>query len=331
MTVAGAAAAGAASPAEPPMRERLTRANLHGVWAAMTTPFDGHDRFDGGVLRENLRRLAGAGVHGAYVADSDGEFYAIELDEYRQIVDVFADEAQRVGLPAQVGVTWSNTRGTVDRLRYAAERGILGAHVGHPMYMDMTPESRLQFWEDVSRAVPETFGLIHYQSPRLPSALAPADYVRLADAIPNLLGSKHTGRVFPDFLTLRQTTPHLAHFTVDDVLTPFALAGARGDYSWFVNFNPRYMLTWYGHCEAGRWDEAARCQERFHRFLRLKREVLGTQQLHGIANKAVAAASAFLVPHVGTRRPYLPVPEETVRRFRQRVEAELPDLLWTAR
>ena len=30
----------------PPMRERLTRENLHGVWAAIATPFDDDDRFD---------------------------------------------------------------------------------------------------------------------------------------------------------------------------------------------------------------------------------------------------------------------------------------------
>ena len=310
------------------MRERLTRDNLRGIWAAMTTPFDEHDRFDAGVLRENVRRLAAAGVHGAYVADSDGEFYALELDEYHEIVDAFSDEARRGGLPAQVGVTWSHTKGVLDRLRYAAEQGILGAHVGHPTYMDMTPDSLRQFWADVSSAVPETFGLIHYQSARLPNPLGPVDYMRLADEIPNLIGSKHTGRVFPDFLTLVQTTPQLAHFTLDDVLTPFTMAGACGDYSWFVNFNPQYVLTWYGHCVAGRWAEAAACQERFHRLLRLKREVIGAQNYHGIANKAVAASSDFLVPSTRTRRPYLPVSEEAVTRFKHRVEEELPDLVW---
>ncbi|HET7768481.1 MAG TPA: dihydrodipicolinate synthase family protein [Chloroflexota bacterium] len=310
------------------MRERLTRENLHGVWAAVTTPFDADDRFDPGVLRENIRRLAAAGVHGAYVTDSDGEFYAIELDEYREIVDVFADEAQRQGLPTQVGVTWSHTRGIVDRLRHAAERGILGAHVGHPTYMEMTADSLRRFWEDVSAAVPERFGLIQYQSPRLPNPLSPADYVRLASEIPNLIGSKHTGRVFTDFLNVVQTSPQLAHFTLDDVLTPVTMFGARGDYSWFVNFSPQYLLEWYALCRERRWDEAARRQDRFHRFLRLKREVIGTQQLHGIANKAVAAASDFLVPHPRTRRPYLPLPDETIRRFRERVEEELPDLIW---
>ena len=71
---------------EPAMSERLTRGNLRGVWAAIATPFDEHDRFDEAVFRENIRRLYAAGVHGIYTTDSDGEFYAIELDEFRRIV-----------------------------------------------------------------------------------------------------------------------------------------------------------------------------------------------------------------------------------------------------
>ena len=43
-----------------PMTERLTRENLHGIWAAVTTPFDANDRFDEGVFRENIRRLHAA-------------------------------------------------------------------------------------------------------------------------------------------------------------------------------------------------------------------------------------------------------------------------------
>src|SRR5437867_6815786 len=88
------------------MRERLTRDNLHGIWAAVATPFDAQDRFDEDIFREYIRRLHAAGVHGIYTTDSDGEFYAIELDEFKQVIKVFADETQRLGLPTMAGVTW---------------------------------------------------------------------------------------------------------------------------------------------------------------------------------------------------------------------------------
>src|SRR5215471_15566130 len=127
------------------MQERLTRDNLHGVWAAIATPFDADDRFDEWIFRENIRRLHAAGLHGIYTTDSDGEFYAIELDEYKQVVAVFADETRRLKFPSMVGVTWANTRGITDRLAFAADQGILGAHVGHPFFMPMAPESYRPF------------------------------------------------------------------------------------------------------------------------------------------------------------------------------------------
>jgi dihydrodipicolinate synthase/N-acetylneuraminate lyase len=310
------------------MTERLTRENLHGVWAAIATPFDEHDRFDEGIFRENLRRLHAAGVHGIYTTDSDGEFYAIELEEFRRIVDVFADETQRLGVPTMVGVTWCNTQGMLDRLRYASDRGILGAHVGHPFFMPMTPESYRAFWDDVSRAVPADFALIHYNTPRVHNYQHGPDYAALLRRVPNLVGTKHVGSDVPEFLTLMASACELSHFTGEHAMTPFMLLGARGVYSWFVNFNARYMLDWYDAAVAGRWDEARHRQERLHAFIQAADCLRGSGNLHGIMGKAVTAASSYLVPANRSRRPYLPVPDEVVRAFRRKVEEELPDLVW---
>jgi 4-hydroxy-tetrahydrodipicolinate synthase len=311
-----------------PMTERLTRDNLHGVWAAIATPFDEQDRFDEGTFRENLRRLAASGVHGIYTTDSDGEFYAIELDEFRRIVEVFADETQRLGIPTQVGVTWSHTQGMVDRLKIAAERGILGAHVGHPFFMPMSPESYRVFWDDIQRAVPDWFGLIHYNTPRVHNYQYGPDYARLLEQAPNLIGTKHVGSSVPEFLTLMQHAPQLSHFTGEHAMTPFMFMGARGIYSWFVNFNAPYMVAWYDAIQAGDWDEARRRQQRLHAFSEAIKPLHGEGNLHGIIGKALTAASDFLVPANRTRRPYLPVPDETIRQVRRRIEAEFPDLLW---
>lgn len=309
---------------------RLTSDNLRGVWAAIATPFDDRNRFDPGVLRENVRRLAHAGVHGIYTTDTDGEFYAIELEEFKQIIDVFADEAHRLGIPTQVGVTWSNTQGMVDRLRHAADRGILGAHVGHPAFMPMTHDSYLNFWQEISRAVPEAFGLVHYNTPRCPNYLRGADYAELQREVPNLIGSKHAGTSFPEFLELITAVPHLSHFAGESCFTPYSMFGARGIYSWFVNYNPRYMIDWYDDLAAHRWDQAIFRQGRMHAFMRVRTEVLQADgNLHGIVGKAVSTASPFLVPAGWTRRPYLPIAPDAVERFRRTVEEQFPDLVWS--
>jgi 4-hydroxy-tetrahydrodipicolinate synthase len=314
--------------ASPPMHERLTRENLHGVWAAIATPFDDNDRFDEHIFRENLRRLHSAGVHGIYTTDSDGEFYAIELDEFKRIVDVFADETQRLGVASQVGVTWSNTRGMLDRLRYASARGILGAHVGHPFFMPMSRESYRAFWEDLHQAVPEWFALIHYNTPRVHNYQRGADYALLQAEIPNLIGTKHTGSDFPEFLDLVSAAPQLSHFTGEHAFTPYVMFGARGVYSWFVNFNAPYMVEWYDDLAHERWESARQRQRRMHAFITASKILHGTGNFHAIVGKAISAASSFLVPANRTRRPYLPVPDATVQQFRQMVEDEFPDLLY---
>ncbi|MDE0270438.1 MAG: dihydrodipicolinate synthase family protein [Gammaproteobacteria bacterium] len=173
------------------MADGQTRENLHGIWIALTTPFTADNRIDTGVVRENVRRCHAAGLHGAYTTDSDGEFYAIELDDFRTLVEAFGDECQRVGMPSQAGVTWLNTQGTVDRLRIAADSGVMGAHVGHPVFMPMTPASFDRFWEDVSDAVPDDFGLIQYNTPRQPHVLGGAEYRALAEKFPKLVGAKY--------------------------------------------------------------------------------------------------------------------------------------------
>lgn len=310
------------------MRNGLTRANLHGVWAAMVTPFDKNDRFDEGVLRENVRRLHAAGVHGIYTTDSDGEFYAIELDEFKQIVRVFADETQRLGLPAQVGVTWCNTQGMLDRLRFAASCGILGAHVGHPFFMPMTPESYHSFWQDVRGAVPESFALIHYNTPRVHNYQRGPDYAILARDVPNLIGTKHVGSDVPEFLTLMADAPQLSHFTGEHAFAPYMLLGARGIYSWLTSFNPRYVLDWYDDIMQGRWAQAVARQQRVHEFSRAKSVLAGSGNLHGIINKAMGVTSPFLLGSTRTRRPYLPVSDDAVAQFKRIVDEQFQDLQW---
>lgn len=312
----------------PTMRDGLIRENLHGVWAAIATPFDGHDCFDEGIFRENIRRLCAAGVHGIYTTDSDGEFYAIELPEFRRIVDVFADETARLGMPTQVGVTWSNTREMIDRLQHASERGILGAHVGHPFFMPMSAESYQVFWDDIQSAVPESFALIHYNTPRVHNYQRGPDYATLARRVPNLVGTKHVGANFPEFMTLTAEAPDLSHFTSEHAFTPYSFFGARGVYSWFANFNARYMIDWYAAMQAGDWDEARRRQQRMHAFMRASETLHDGGNLHGILGKAISAASPFLVPANWTRRPYLPLDDASVTAFRHLVEEQFPDMFW---
>lgn len=309
------------------MPTRLTRENLHGIWAALPTPFAADGQLDEDALRENVRRLTVGGVHGIYTTDADGEFYALELDEFEQLVGAFADECGRVGVPSQVGCTWPSTAGVVARLRICAELGVLGAHVGHPFFMPMTRDSMWRFWDDVAAAVPDWFALIHYNSLRCPNYLTGRDYAELAERIPNLVGVKYVKSDFSEFLELVSHAPQLSVFVSEQVLAPFYRYGARGIYSWFANVNPRYLRDWYEELGAGQWSKAEQRQLRLHAFSQASQPLREQGHLHAALNKARTAALPFLVSANRTRAPYLPVPQQDVDAFARTAHEQFPDLV----
>ncbi len=311
------------------MTNRLTRENLHGVWAAIATPFDEDGRLDLGILRENIRRLHSGGVHGIYTTDADGEFYALEIEEFRALVTAFGEECQRLGVPTQVGCTWPHTAGIVDRLRICADVGVLGAHIGHPFFMPMSRASMLAFWHDLMAAVPDWFAFIHYNTPRCPNVLGGADYAELSGSIPNLIGAKLVGSDFGEFLGIVSQAPELRYFVSEQVFAPFFPYGARGIYSWFANMNARYLRDWYDELDAGQWSVAANRQVRLHEFSAASQDLRAEGNMHAILNKARSAASDFLVPSNHTRAPYLPIPDERVADFKKLIEDSFPDLVWS--
>jgi dihydrodipicolinate synthase/N-acetylneuraminate lyase len=146
--------------------------------------------------------------------------------------------------------------------------------------------------------------------------------------IPNLVGTKHVGSDFAEFVDLVRRAPELAHFASEHTFAPYTRFGARGIYSWFANFNARWLVEWYEAMAEGRWDEATARQRRMAEFIAASTILHGEGNDHAVIGKAVTAASSFLVPANRTRRPYLPVAQEVVAEFRRITLEQFPDMVW---
>ena len=127
----------------------------------MPTPSTTTGNIDEGVLGRNCECLVAASVDGIYTTDSDGEFYAIEIDEFRALARAFGQAMTSVGKDAAMGVTWSHTEGVVERIRAAYDAGIPNVHVAFPFWMPLAREDVDRFFEDLITAVPGV-RLIHY-------------------------------------------------------------------------------------------------------------------------------------------------------------------------
>ncbi len=281
---------------------------LEGLWAAIPTPWDQQGRLDEGILERNIDRYVQHGVDGVYTTDSDGEFYAIELEEFRQLVAAFSRKMRSTSLGAAVGVTWSHTQGIIDRIRVALDHGIFTVHVAFPYWMPLAPTDVDRFFDDLAEAVPDA-RWVHYNTPNTSPLFTGKDYSKLAAAYPDqFIGSKQGATDLVNLAEIIEESPDLAHFVVEYNLVLGFLLGARGVYSYWVNTLPDWERRWVDACLTKDWETAWQMQKKLLKWERTSIAPLRQAgHRHGIIGKARAALSGFLEDSGRTRPPYYPV------------------------
>jgi dihydrodipicolinate synthase/N-acetylneuraminate lyase len=312
---------------------RLTARDLHGIWAGITMSWDEQDRFDEASYRANTEGMCKAGVHGLYTTGSTGEFYAIEFDEFRRMVDIQAEICGRYKMPLQIGCCADSTRKVLQFLEYAASKPqVGGAQVAIPYWMEVTDRELVQYFKDLHRACPD-LPLIHYNIPRAKRFLTGPDYRRLLDMLPNLIGVKFTfaGSHFGQLQEAILLTPQLSYFVAENLLVSAMMLGARGSCSSLIATNPPFMLKLYEHAAKGRWAEAMAMQQTADRFFAAAAafiESRGEGLIDPVFDKGLAVAAGCVVGSQRTRAPYLGWSDETVRAMREWLQRHYPQLIF---
>ncbi|MBI3852740.1 MAG: dihydrodipicolinate synthase family protein [Verrucomicrobia bacterium] len=304
----------------------LDKTNLTGLWAAIPTPWKPNGRLDERALFGNCERLAATKVDGIYTTDSDGEFYAIELAGFRRLARVFSRAMERAGLGAQMGVTWFNTQGIIDRIRVACDVGIPNVHVAFPCWMPLTAQDLSRFFEDLASAEPQA-RWIHYTHPKTGPSLTGKDYARLSRQFPDqLVGTKLTSSNLLELSDILGHAPDLAHFVCDTTMVVGMLLGAKGCYSYWINTLPQWHRTWFDACLKGNWSEAA---ERHKKLILWELNFIKKIREAGHVVKARVALTGFLKDSGASKPPYYPLPEEEqeklLRSFNEYWAEELRD------
>ena len=290
----------------------LDRNTLQGLWSAIPTPWNQIGKLDSGILTENCSRLAAVGVDGIYTTDADGEFYAIELDEFAVLAKAFARAMETTGVDAAMGVSWFNTQGVVDRIRIAVDAGIPNVHVALPLFMPLADSDVDRFFDDLAMHVPEA-RWIHYAHPRSKPTLTGKDYVRLAQRFEDqLIGTKIAAAFDLFHLTeILANAPMLAHQVGDATLAVGAVLGACGNCSYWANTLPGWSRRYMDACVAEDWSVAVACHKKLIQWEDEHVTPLeGAGHRHGIVGRALGELSGFLVAGCPTRAPYYPIPRQ---------------------
>lgn len=296
---------------------RLTANELWGIWAGVTMSWDKNDCFDEVSYRANIERICRVRVHGIYTTGSTGEFYALDYEEFCHMVDIQVEICSRYNVPLQVGCCSDCTRKTIKLLEYAASKPYVGAvQVNIPYWMEVNDRELLQFFKDLYSACPD-MPLVHYNIPRAKRFLQGADYLRILDVAPNLIGVKYTfaGAYFSQLQEAIMMTPQLSYFVAENLLASAMMLGARGSCSSLIFTNPTFMLTMYEHCTNKLWAEAIEMQKIVAEFLAEAQEFIinrGEGTSDPVFDKGLAVASGCAVGSQKTRPPYIEWSDETV-------------------
>lgn len=302
---------------------QLNRDTLQGLWAAVPTPWDQSGRLDEGILIENCARLAAGGVDGVYTTDADGEFYAIELDEFAQLAHAFARAMESTGVDAAIGISWFNTKGVIDRMQLALDAGISNVHVSLPLFIPLAETDVNRFFDDLANAVPEG-RWIHYAHSRSQPVFTGNDYARLAAQFSeNLIGTKIAAAF--DVASLTEITSNaamLAHQVGDPTLAIGTMLGAKGSCSYWVTVLPAWSRRYMDACRDGRWSDAITYHKRLWQWeLAHVAPLVKLGHRHAIVGKALRLLSGFLVEGAATRAPYYPIAAELQPRLKSAFDA----------
>jgi 4-hydroxy-2-oxoglutarate aldolase len=237
--------------------------SLSGVFPPIPTPFDPAGDVDYGALVANLERWNRHDLRGYVVLGSNGEgVYLAEEEKAR----VWA--AARGAIPREklliAGTGCESTRQTIQLTRRAADAGADAALVVTPHYYGpmMTSDSLVQHCQAVADA--SSIPILIYNVPKFTNVNMTAAAVARAADHPNIVGIKDTsGNITQLADTVRQTRSDFQVLAGSaSFFFPGLAVGAVGGILALANIAPDMALDLYRLFEQGRWDEAAKLQQR---------------------------------------------------------------------
>jgi len=158
-----------------------------GIVPAMVTPFDAQDHVNETVLRELVERLISQGVHGVFVLGSQGEYFALDIAEKRQVMEVAVD-ATHSRVPVYVGTGANTTREAVELTRMAEDCGADAVSVITPSFISPSQDELYEHYNTIAQAT--RLPVLLYSNPgRTGVSISVALANRLA-AVENIVGIK---------------------------------------------------------------------------------------------------------------------------------------------
>ena len=216
-------------------------------------PWNEQEEFMEEIFRQEVRATLAQGFNHLYIFGTAGEGYAITLTQFQGIVRVFREETDREDVFPMVGIIGMSTPQVVERVGLAFDLGFRTFQIALPPWGMLDDDECLIYFKDVCGAFPEA-RFIHYNLPRGRRVLLGPDYRRLAEAVPNLAGTKNCRTDLNDVVSISTHSPQLQHFYGEHAFPHGCLFGECSLLSSYAALFPAKTKEFF-HCGiTGQWD-----------------------------------------------------------------------------
>lgn len=217
----------------------LTR--LRGIYSALVTPMDQHERVNLPMLRRIVEHQLSQGVEGFYCCGSSGEALLLSLEERQSVVETVVDQvAGRVPVIAHVGTL--RTADTVRLATGAIAAGSAAVSMIPPYYYKFSQEEILGYYADV--VAQANVPVIIYNIPQFTGISFDKQNAGSLLAQDMVIGVKHTSTDLYGLERMHAAFPGKIYFNgFDETFLPALAAGADSAIGTTVNlFAPRFTL-----------------------------------------------------------------------------------------
>lgn len=220
--------------------------NIIGVIPPIITPVDEQERVDEKALRLLIDHCIENGIHGIFVAGSNGECLALTQQERDRTIKIALDQ---VGgrVPLIAGVMDASTPRVIENIKRFEDMGGEVAVVTPVFYArHATQDETVRHFEEISKTT--SAKLMIYNIPPFTGQLLKAETVFKIAKIDKVIGYKDTSGNFPDFLKcLRyfKGTDFLLHQGATNLALPSLLLGADGYIPSLAPLFPRPYIELY--------------------------------------------------------------------------------------
>ncbi|MFA6507314.1 MAG: dihydrodipicolinate synthase family protein [Treponemataceae bacterium] len=272
-----------------------------GVIPPIITPVDEKENVDEAGFRKLLRHCAKGGLHGMFVAGSNGETMALTQEQRDRAIKIAIDEVGK-DMPVMAGVMDSSTRRVIDNIKKLEQMGGTCAVVTSIFYARHTSQDEtVRHFERISRET--NIDVLIYNIPMFTGLSLAFDTVKKISAFDRVVGYKDSGGNFPDFQKC------LSHFKGKDFCllqgsTPLAAAsmlmGADGFIPSIAPVFPELFVKFY---EAGK-------ARNIDRTMELNNLISDTSAILGMSKNATAS-NKFAISQLGFTHKRVIAPQDS--------------------